>query len=123
MKTTHTPQKVLSKRFYDKHRIRLVETVKNYHKTPAGRYTMYKTTAKRKGLEFNLTLSEFTGLISKVCSYCGSKDSIGVDRVDNEVGYTLENSSPCCTMCNMMKKNLPLEIFLEHCQKITSFNS
>lgn len=112
-----------SKKYYDSHRTQRIKETQARRKTPTGRYTMYKTTAKRRGLEFLITLEEFTSLISKNCTYCGSNDSVGVDRIDNQIGYLIENSTSCCTTCNMMKKALPLELFLEHCQKVTLFNT
>ncbi len=95
---------------------------KIYYSTPKGKYGRYKFGAKRRGFEFSLTVEQFSLIISQNCSYCGSKESIGIDRVDNNVGYSIENSVPCCTMCNMMKKNLPVEIFIEHCNKINNWN-
>lgn len=93
-----------------------------YHQTPAGKYLRYRDNAKRRAIEFNLTKKEFISFVIKNCSYCGSKESIGVDRIDNEIGYTIENSTSCCTMCNFMKKNFPVEMFLEQCRKIWEFN-
>ena len=116
-----TPKEI-SKKYYDNHRFQRINESILYNKTPKGRYNRYKTAAKKRGLDFKITLDEFISLINESCIYCGSKESIGVDRVDNQIGYLIENCSPCCTMCNMMKKSLPLEIFLEHCKKITSFN-
>lgn len=90
--------------------------------TPTGRYKVYQSSAKCKGLEFRITFDEFCQIVSKLCAYCGSKERVGVDRIDNTIGYLKDNCSPCCTMCNMMKRNLPENIFLEHCEKITEFN-
>jgi hypothetical protein len=42
----------------------------------------------------------------------------GIDRVDNSLGYTLENSVPCCTRCNIAKGTLTLEDFKEHVKKM-----
>lgn len=94
-----------------------------YKKTNVGRYNQYKSSANRRGFELNLSKEQFNSLLSKACIYCGSNESIGIDRIDNSLGYTLENSSPCCTMCNMMKKNFPVELFLEQCHKISTFNN
>lgn len=122
VKLVKKTSKEISKKFYDMHRFQRIDESKAYNKTPKGRYNMYKSKAKSRDLVFNLTLEEFTSLIQKNCSYCGSSESIGVDRIDNEIGYTIENSTSCCTLCNMMKKNLPIELFINHCNKITSFN-
>lgn len=45
----------------------------------------------------------------------------GIDRIDNRRGYTVENCVPCCSTCNMMKKTLTEEQFLNHIKQITIF--
>ena len=38
------------------------------------------------------------------CSYCDNKiNELGIDRIDNKMGYTLNNVVPCCSRCNFMK--------------------
>ena len=60
-------------------------------------------------------------MIGKKCTYCGEVlQKIGIDRADNELGYTIENSVPCCTICNLMKRTLPKEVFIAQCEKITN---
>jgi hypothetical protein len=83
--------------------------------------------AKKRGIEFNLTLDEFRTITSKNCFYCGVKPkqehlvvrknyrapyiSNGIDRVDSSKGYILENVVPCCTFCNTIKSKLSQEQF------------
>lgn len=47
----------------------------------------------------------------------------GIDRKDNSesVGYTLENSVPCCGICNGMKNDHTELNFLGHVKKIVNF--
>ncbi len=71
----------------------------------------YKLGAKRRGRNWGLTDDEFTKLISADCSYCGSvpgnvlRDFVynGIDRIDNAVGYILDNVITCCGYCNRAK--------------------
>lgn len=42
----------------------------------------------------------------------------GIDRLDNNKSYTIENSVPCCTICNFMKKVLSKDEFLAHIERI-----
>jgi hypothetical protein len=92
-------------------------------KTPNGKYSYYKATAKRRDIEFNLTLEQFTELWNKPCYYCGDEiKTIGVDRVDNTKGYQVDNIVPCCAWCNKMKLNYTKEEFINHCEKIVNFN-
>lgn len=46
----------------------------------------------------------------------------GVDRKDSSLGYTEENSVPCCIICNVMKLNHTTEFFLAHARKIIAHN-
>ena len=62
------------------------------------------------------------------CEYCGGySDELngvkfnGVDRIDSSQGYTVENSVPCCGMCNQMKMFYDLHDFLEHAKAITNY--
>jgi hypothetical protein len=56
------------------------------------------------------------------CYLCGvaarEATPLGVDRVDNGVGYTLANSRPCCTCCNMMKRTMTHEGFVALCRRV-----
>lgn len=52
------------------------------------------------------------------CVYCGSMDKIGIDRVDSTVGYTDDNSVPCCSQCNFMKCDTNFEDFLDKMEKV-----
>ena len=90
---------------------------------PDIRYSDYKRRAEKKlQKEFNLTSMEFLEIISNNCYICGkvpnNEHSNGIDRIDNEKGYTLDNTSPCCGECNYMKKNYDLEEFFEKMKKI-----
>src|SRR3990172_439815 len=73
-------------------------------------YCYYKKRALGRGLLFELTKEQFKELTSSKCIYCNSEPSYeqkgqnlngyyiynGIDRVDNSIGYTVENSVPCC---------------------------
>lgn len=88
-------------------------------KKPAGRYSKYKASAKNRGIPFNLTLEEFLTFWQGACSYCGDTiATIGIDRVDSSIGYTLENCVPCCTMCNYIKLDHDLEDLNTHLLKM-----
>lgn len=83
------------------------------------KFAQYKSGAKRRGLEFRLTKDEFQTFWQKPCSYCGDRIlTIGLDRIDSEKGYFIDNVIPCCSICNTMKLAIPRSIFIEHCYKI-----
>ena len=67
-------------------------------------YNRYVSSAKKRNKEFKLTKHLFKSLINKECNYCFQKEAYnGIDRRDNDQGYTYENSVPCCKMCNRAK--------------------
>lgn len=91
---------------------------------PVGVYKDYKRGARKRGLKFFLTFKKYLEISSLPCSYCGRQEvRNGIDRKDNSSGYTLENSGPCCSKCNLMKRNYSVKEFLEHAKRITSFQS
>jgi hypothetical protein len=56
-------------------------------------------------------------LINGQCYLCGIKTSDihfnGIDRYDSNKGYSLENCKTCCTSCNILKKNLSFNEFID----------
>ena len=52
-----------------------------------------------------------------LCSYCHEFPSSGLDRVDSDQGYTVENTIPCCVLCNFTKCDLSLDVFLAQAKK------
>jgi len=83
----------------------------------------YKAGAERRGLEWDLTEEQFKEITQKDCYYCGTKPNNrienkgsngayiynGIDRVNNNKGYTIENSVPCCYTCNRRKGKSSLQ--------------
>jgi hypothetical protein len=87
----------------------------------------YKAGAKRRKRKFKLTEEEFLTICKSNCKYCncpptqvssGDKGCNGkfiyngIDRVDNNKGYTIENSVACCSICNIAKHQLSKDEFL-----------
>ena len=89
----------------------------------ARRWADFKSNANRRGLEITLTRDEFMSFWSKPCKYCGSVlDRVGLDRLDNSKGYSLDNVVSCCPTCNYMKQRMSEEELYEQCEKILRFN-
>lgn len=90
-----------------------------------------KCRAKKKELDFNLDIDDVKRLSHDNCVYCGNppilvktvvdnrnKEKIqaqlainGIDRVDNNKGYTKDNSVSCCNGCNIAKGTLTVDEF------------
>lgn len=80
------------------------------NRTIKRRFSLGKGGAKRRGLEWTVTLEEYTSKIKHgACFYCDGKISEtghGLDRINNTEGYTFRNTVPCCPSCNRVKCEL-----------------
>lgn len=83
-------------------------------KTPKRKVAVVRRDAKRRKRMIDLTDEHIIQLVSAPCDYCGFKGEFcnGIDRVDNNGHYTIDNSVPCCSICNKMKHVLDKEVFL-----------
>jgi hypothetical protein len=87
------------------------------------RFNAYKNRASVAGLTFGLTYAEFMAHWQKPCSYCGVPiPTIGLDRVDNALGYMMGNIVPCCFTCNVVKGSDTREVFLARCRRIAELH-
>ena len=91
----------------------------------------YRRGALSRGYSFELSLPEFLEVTQQPCYYCGAPPSniqkgvvpfiySGVDRVDNNLGYTKDNIVPSCFHCNKMKGTHSQEDFLKQIAAISS---
>ncbi len=84
-------------------------------------FNKYKSNAIARNLQFELTIDNFKKYWKQPCYYCGDKiETIGLDRVNNDKGYTIDNVVSCCAICNYMKRNLSKEDFINKCKKIVN---
>lgn len=85
----------------------------------------YKIGAKKRNLSFLLEKEEFRKISSMPCYYCdappralGSRTSNGrfvgngLDRVNNDEGYSNKNVVSCCKQCNIAKSTMTQKEFL-----------
>lgn len=97
-------------------------------KQPIGQLALYKRSARLRNLAFQLTFEQFSELVTNPngCFYCGSQrtedEPLEVDRQDNNEGYTIENSVPCCKPCNWAKRDRSAFDFVEHCKRVAAHN-
>jgi len=103
-----------------------------YHPLPKGEAAFnyliarWKHRAKKKNFKYNLTREQVRLLIKQPCFYCGiepyhvasyrGNGTItyqGLDRVDNDKGYTFDNVVPCCRVCNHAKATMSMDEFKE----------
>lgn len=114
------------------------------HKLPKGvaifrlLYRSYKRSAVRRKHAFTFTEEEFREIVSKNCFYCnveplqkasnwdkhmtrGEFYFNGIDRLNNDLGYTVGNCVPCCKICNFLKKELSYAEFLLAIKRIYEY--
>jgi hypothetical protein len=80
--------------------------------------------AYSRALLFTISETDFERLVIQSCYYCGFQSVSrlnGIDRIDNNKGYILQNCITCCKMCNLFKNMLhPIE-FLDKVNAIYSY--
>ena len=93
----------------------IAEREKAYYKTPRRKWTIIRSVAKIRGINFSLPFELYeTQLWGKPCHYCGCKIEItGLDRKDSSKGYSRDNVVPCCGPCNVKKNTKPYEQFIQ----------
>lgn len=100
-------------------------------------YLTYQRSAKRRGYYFNLSYDEFYSLAKSNCHYCGTEPirkivhnhSVdteiinGIDRVDNNKGYDIDNVVPCCTTCNFAKHSMSYEEYMSYLRRLVQWQN
>jgi hypothetical protein len=96
-----------------------------------------RVSARKRGLPFDLTETATAARIFEPCFYCGAAPSRvlreparpfgrrgapchGLDRVNADRGYTIDNIVACCFVCNTMKWDLSPEDFLRHVESLAA---
>lgn len=95
-------------------------------KTLGNHYSNYKKGAKQRKYSFDLTIEEFKDLVTDKCAYCGENPVLnlktidkekcyvfnGIDRVNSNFGYSVDNCVSCCSKCNYAKRSMTIKEFL-----------
>ena len=98
-------------------------------------FSNYRSKARTKKWDFDLTQPEFKILVTTNCYYCGLEPNnfregaakragistmylSGVDRIDSSKGYTKENVRSCCQDCNLAKRSLTEKQFFDLIKRI-----
>lgn len=83
--------------------------VNKYQKTISARYNFMKSRSRKNNKECDITKEEYTRLLSIPCTYCSgplAEMGVGLDRIDNSIGYMKSNVVSCCRNCNVIRSNL-----------------
>jgi hypothetical protein len=95
----------------------------------------YKKNATERGFCWELTEEQTKNLIFSNCYYCGLEPSNGgkrkikggvftyngIDRVNNEEGYYLDNVVSCCKPCNRATRQMTLREFEDYIFRVYNY--
>jgi hypothetical protein len=85
------------------------------------RYSQMKVQCKLHGVELGLEYEDLCAFFKEqaTCYYCGGANTTyGLDRIDNDKGFSLDNCIPSCKVCNNLKRNSTLSAFLERAERL-----
>lgn len=84
-------------------------------------YGNYKRSALRRGLHFEISLEKFSCFSYVPCKFCGViSNTVGIDRINNNLGYLMHNLVSCCKNCNRSKNNLNINQWICWQNKLVS---
>jgi hypothetical protein len=78
---------------------------------PKNRFKSSIRQAKQRDLSWTISFEEWQKIVEKPCYYCNghlgvSVTGSGLDRINNSVGYELDNVISCCGTCNKSRNAL-----------------
>ena len=88
-----------------------------------------KKSARKRGHEFELTEQDVIDCWNeqfKICAYTGREmtlepnklNTVSIERIDNKIGYTKENTILVCRAINAMKSNFDFYDFYDLCKDV-----
>lgn len=91
------------------------------------KFYIYTYSAAKRHIDFKIDFDFFKKMVTGMCKYCNEKyiDGeyfLGIDRLNNNIGYIEENCVTCCTICNMIKCSYDIKIFENKIKHILSYN-
>lgn len=96
-------------------------------------FATYRNSATRRGYHFELTYEQFEVLTTAPCCYCGDEPRQvetdrhhtcvynGIDRLDSDGHYTLDNCVSCCGACNRAKGTQSVEEFNAWIERLVAY--
>ena len=88
--------------------------------------SQYKANALKRKRCWELSDEDACSMMLDTCYYCGqdaSEKLLGIDRKNNSLGYSYENSVPCCKECNFMKGRIFDDVsVVQHARKMVEYN-
>lgn len=86
----------------------------------------FRHNANTRNLEIKISKDEWLKVVGLPCHYCGEPHSNttkgwkhnGVDRVNSDLPYEIDNVVPCCKWCNTAKLSGSTEDFLNQITRV-----
>ena len=95
----------------------------NYRTNPRSKFIVYGSNARKRSLSFRISFKQFMSFWQKSCHYCGGEiGTIGLDRINNSLGYSVKNIVPCCATCNRAKLKQTRDEYIAHCRRVANRN-
>lgn len=103
-------RKKYSETYLKKHGDAKLQKDKQYRRTMRGRFSIAKNLARRRNKEWILSFEEYETIAVLPCHYCNNilgkvEAGGGIDRIDNDRGYSVDNVVSCCGTCNKIKND------------------
>lgn len=119
-------------------RMAQTNTLDNHQSLKNRVFRNYKRGAKNRNYNFELSKEEVFNLIFQNCHYCGQEPQElegekiynnldipfkrnGIDRMNNDLGYTTQNTITCCQTCNKAKMEMNYQEFLDFINKVYQY--
>jgi hypothetical protein len=100
---------------------------RGYGEVPGKVFSKLKRDAEKRNIPFDLTIHEINFKYvnqNKVCAFTGVPLKFGVDasvdRISSKDGYNFDNIQIVHKDLNMMKKNMPNEVFIAWCKLVAN---
>ena len=114
-----------SRNYYTKNKERYTQNGLAYMQTMAGKFKSWKANAKRRGINWDLSIENLQ-TIPLVCHFTGDSltmqqgfgHTVSLDRIDSTLGYIDGNVTFCRTDINWMKGILAKQDFIDLCKKV-----
>lgn len=91
-----------------------------------------KNSAKKRNQEFSLEINDVVGFWNDqqmICAYSGLEmtleagklNTVSIERIDSDIGYTKDNTILVCQAINRMKSDFSYQDFYMLCQSVAKF--
>mgnify|MGYP000947893575 CR=1 FL=1 len=105
------------------------ENCTNFIQSPKSYFRKLKSGAKKRNIQFDITVKDIINLIElqnfkcKLTGVTINYSTGSIDRIDNKLGYTINNIHWTHRVINYMKNTLSQEEFISWCYKVCEFHS